>query len=179
MFDRMRSLALAAAAAAVVSLAPVASQAAVIPLGGNVFGGTLALNEDLGTLDLADGVIVFSGVTGAATGGLTFDVTNSGSIQEASGTMQVLIMQSFPGTISFTELSFGGVAIALNPVLGGWAGTFSAMLPASFVMEFANANVADSVQISIAAIPLPAGGLLLIGALGGLALLRRRKSAQA
>lgn len=32
-------------------------------------------------------------------------------------------------------------------------------------------------NVSVAAIPLPAGGLLLIGALGGLALLRRRKAA--
>lgn len=37
----------------------------------------------------------------------------------------------------------------------------------------------DIDSISVAAVPLPAGGLLLIGALGGLALLRRRKAAQA
>ena len=36
----------------------------------------------------------------------------------------------------------------------------------------------DVASISVSAIPLPAGGLLLIGALGGLALLRRRTSAK-
>ena len=39
--------------------------------------------------------------------------------------------------------------------------------------------ILDNVTLALAPIPLPAGGLLLIGALGGLALLRRRKSAQA
>jgi len=36
-----------------------------------------------------------------------------------------------------------------------------------------------SLQATVAAVPLPAGGLLLIGALGGLAALRRRKMASA
>jgi hypothetical protein len=32
------------------------------------------------------------------------------------------------------------------------------------------------IRVNVAAVPLPAGGLLLIGALGGLAVLRRRKT---
>jgi hypothetical protein len=41
----------------------------------------------------------------------------------------------------------------------------------------AGGPVIDNVSVSLAAVPLPAGGLLLIGALGGLAALRRRKTA--
>lgn len=179
MFTRIRSLALAAAAAALVSFAPAVSQASVTALGNNVFTGTLDLNENLGMLDLADGSIVFSGVTGAATGGLTFEVINSGSLQQAAGSTQVLIQAGKNNTINFTTLAFGGTPISLHPVTGGWAGTFSSMLPADFELQFTNANPADSVQVTIAAIPLPAGGLLLITALGGMALLRRRKAATA
>lgn len=37
-------------------------------------------------------------------------------------------------------------------------------------------NGRGSVDLTVAAVPLPAGGLLLVGALGGIAALRRRKS---
>lgn len=179
MFTRIRSLALAAAAAAMVSFMPAASQAALVVEGNNVFTGTLAANQNLGAIDLADGSFVFSGTTGAATGGLRFLATNSGSAQTGIGATQVLIRVGRPAGITFTELSFGGNPIVLTPITNGFAAAFSGSLPAQFVMSFTGANTGDSIQVSLAAIPLPAGGLLLISALGGLALLRRRKAAAA
>jgi hypothetical protein len=180
MFDFLRKTVLGAAAALALTLSVVASapsEAAVIYLSGNAYTGSLAGTNSLGTIDLDNGAFVFSGVTGAATGSLDFTAMSGSLLPSATGAMQILIQAGQGSGITFTTLTFGGVAITLNAVTGGFAGTFSAPLPAVFDLAFTGANTFDSLQITIAAVPLPAGGLLLLGALGGLAALRRRKMA--
>ena len=179
MLDSIRKtfLGLAAALALVTTVAPTVSNAAVTSFFDNTFGGTLDANENLGLIDLDDGAFTFSGITGASSGGLNFSVMSSSLAPTASGAMQILIEAAGSSAISFTNLSFGGVNLVLQPIIGGFAAYFSAAVPADFVFNFTNANRSDSIQISLAAVPLPAGGLLLIGALGGLAAMRRRKAA--
>jgi hypothetical protein len=76
------------------------------------------------------------------------DLFNAGGLPAASGAAFVKIAESF------NEVRF----------FSNYPG-FGADTPA---FEFSNV---------VAAVPVPAGGLLLIGALGGLAVLRRRKTA--
>lgn len=180
MFDSLRKAIFGAATALALTLsvaATTSSEAAVVYVSGNTYTGTLAGANALGPIDLDVDAFVFSGVTGAATGSLSFTAISGSLLPSASGAMQILIQAGKSSGITFTTLTFGGVAITLNAVTGGFAGTFSAPLPAVFDLAFTGANVADSLQITVAAVPLPAGGLLLIGALGGLAALRRRKMA--
>ncbi len=68
----------------------------------------------------------------------------------------------------------GGVSaaptVAVNTAFrAGWG---------NFTLYYAAANGNPSIlNVDVAAVPVPAGGLLLLGALGGLAALRRRKTA--
>ncbi len=61
----------------------------------------------------------------------------------------------------------GGVVMRVSGVL-------ASLVLATSLASFA-ALPARAVSISIAPVPLPAGGLLLLAALGGVALIRRRR----
>jgi len=74
-----------------------------------------------------------------------------------------------PPTVSLATV------FTVNGILGG--DDINQWLRFTWDNSLAGANFDFEVQVS--AVPLPAGGLLLIGALGGLALLRRRKSTEA
>ena len=68
----------------------------------------------------------------------------------------------------------GGVSTGPNTVL---TTPFTAT-NGNFTLYYVAANGNPSIlKVDVAAVPVPAGGLLLIGALGGLAALRRRKTA--
>ena len=161
------------AATAAIALVPMTAPAAVTMQGPNNYTGTLEGGVDLGTIDLADGSFVFSGLTGGDSGGLDFTLTDGGA-PSAAGTIQILIEALQPNTI-LPVLSFGGNVAAFEPIVGGWAATFSAPLEAAFDFSFTGANVGDSIQLTVAAIPVPAAGMLLLTALGGLGLMARRR----
>ena len=170
------------ATAAALSLAPIASDASVINVSDNIFIGSLSPAETIASpIDLADGDFSFSGVTGGATGGLSFSIFNSGAVPMSSGALQLLLTST--SGISIDTLSFAGVnLLPLTPVIGGFATAFSANLPQTspgvdFILAFSSAKDGDTVQITLAPVPLPAGGLLLLTALGGLAVARRRRKA--
>ncbi|MGV8954748.1 MAG: VPLPA-CTERM sorting domain-containing protein [Cypionkella sp.] len=74
----------------------------------------------------------------------------------------------------------GGVS---GTAIGAWnliTTKFFVETAGKYVLSFAGGGSSDSLggfvdAVSISAVPVPAGGLLLLGALGGLAALRRRK----
>ena len=178
-FVRKTLLGVTAAVALVTTFTPTMSDAAVVNIYDNTYVGSLELSQNLGLIDIDNGAFTFAGVTGASSGGLTFSVMSSSIVPAAAGNMQILIQALGTNAINITTLSFGGVNLVLQPVLGGFAAAFSAQLPATFAFNFTGANRGDAIQLTLASvppIPVPAAGLLLIGALGGLGLLRRRKS---
>lgn len=83
----------------------------------------------------------------------------------------------FSGTVVGPSLSAG-------TAVGAWTvitTNFFVKTAGAYALSFAGAGTDDSLggfvdAVSIAAVPVPAGGLLLLGALGGIAALRRRKS---
>lgn len=174
----MMKLFRAAVAAAAIAGSAMTAEAATVHISGNLYGGTLEANETLGPIDLDGAPFAFSGFTGAAAGGLVVNFISGSLLPSAAGSFQ---FQFLAGTSSavITLLKFDGVDLlpSLSPVIGGMAVAFSGSLPASFEFAFTSANPGDQVQVTVSAVPLPAGGLLLIGGLGALAALRRRKAA--
>ena len=164
-------------ATAALILMPLTASAAVTTSGSNNFTGSLDGDVDLGVIDLADGSFVFSGITGAESGSLNFTVTD-GDAPGATGTIQVLFEEGQPESIMPMRM-WAGSSVAFTSVIGGLAAEFSAPLDADFAFSFTGANPGDSVQLSIAAIPVPAAGMLLLTALGGLGVVARRRKASA
>ncbi len=88
------------------------------------------------------------------------------------------------GLSGFLPGSVNGPGIG-GTALGQWTlvtATYNVTSAGTYSLYFGAGSQSDSYggfldNIQLAAVPVPAGGLLLLGALGGLAALRRRKSA--
>ena len=80
--------------------------------------------------------------------------------------------------------SITGPDVMNGTSVGAWtylSYAFSVAEEGSYLLSFSGVGTDESFgglldDVSISAVPLPAGGLLLLGALGGLAAMRRRKS---
>jgi hypothetical protein len=85
---------------------------------------------------------------------------------------------SLYGVLAGVETLIGTVTNAAATATFTFAGVFDSLkvVDTSPVVAGRDGFDIDSIGITPAAIPLPAGGLLLLGALGGIAALRRRKS---
>lgn len=172
----------ALAVGAMLALTPMKADAALVHYGDNLYTGTLSPAETIATpIDLADGYFTFGGITGGTIGGLTFDIFNSGTTAQSKGSVQLLL--SSASSIVIDKLDFGGVSLLpLGPITGGYGALFSATLPQNapgleFDLQFSSANQGDAFHLTISPVPLPAGGLLLLTALGGVAVLRRKRKA--
>ena len=157
--------------------------------GGNG-GGYIAISDANRQFMLAVAGSSFNGNLSAYDGGtLSFDViqtTGSGSGFASFGTVRI----AGGGFEASADLFAGQAGSTWTTASGGFdAGAFGvsqatwdAILTnvSSFLIDVENTDqVNETVGLDnvtlIAAVPLPAGGLLLIGALGGLAAMRRRR----
>jgi hypothetical protein len=176
MFDLLRKTFLGVTAALTLGLS--AADAATIDPNSNVSDGG---SYDILAASYFYG-ITFTGTDGA--GSFEFEFTNTSATSATVGVTIGTVLQftaSFSGGVIVEWLNGQSVAIPggtpaaifnLSTVLG--AG-LSDTLRVTYG-DPTGGGIAD-IDLSIAAVPLPAGGLLLLGALGGLVALRRRKTA--
>ena len=178
MFDLLKKTAVAAAVS--VALLPAAASAVTVDSSSTIF--------DSGpSLDILGGPYffgaTFTNVDGA--GMFTFDFFNSSATQTTVGVTIGTVLQStaaFTGGLTAAWLAGGSVTIPegvtdsfqISTLLG--AGATDTLKINYGAVVGGSAGRAD-LDLTVAAVPLPAGGLLLLGALGGLAALRRRKQA--
>jgi hypothetical protein len=175
---RLRYLALAAAMAAV----PLGASAAIITTLGNqsnvFYDGSDPNDVDLGDFDLGAGPVGVTANIAAenVTGKLAFGVSSSGGLP-ARGSVDVNLVS---GNEAFSA-SFDGTPLTFMSAEGDFVASFGATFSdpsdiAEFVLSFSGFDTGDVFEVNVAAIPLPASVLMLAGALGGLALIRRRRS---
>ena len=127
--------------------------------------------------DSATGASLFS--SSSATAGVNSTMTSYSTATGALGLMAgdyVLFFEATSngsanwGSVTGSDAYTGGDFVFQNAFNGdGIFDPWSVTFPSARDLAF-------SVEYDLAAIPLPAGGFLLIGALGGLAALRRRKT---
>ena len=179
MFEFLKKTTLAAVAATSIAMMGTTGEAAT-------FNG---LNDiaDGGSYDIYDGPfffgVAFPNSDPATT--YTFDFFNSSASSTTVGVTIGTVLQAFAHFV-------GGVTVAWTTggsvtIPQGVTSTFqittvlSALETDTLTLTFgdpvAPRNFEPGLQMAVAAIPLPAGGLLLLGALSGIAALRRRKTA--
>ncbi len=166
-----------AAAIGLMTMLPMSVDAATVTL---VNGGTVS---PVNKADLYLYEEVLAGGAGAVTRTFKFSAAladlplgllASNLTLTGKGTLTGAFMSWFDGTTTQT--------VALSPVIGiGYGASLSTLLTSTALstLKFGwTGSSAGRIQVSmqVAAVPLPAGGLLLVGALGGIAALRRRKS---
>ena len=177
----MLRMKLLAAALGVATMLPVAASAVTFdPLNTLVNGGSydifadpLFFNSSYVNADVA-GTYKFT-FTNLTTTAVTAAVT--------VGTVNQFLLKFGLTGVTFTWLTGGNTATIATNVSGSItldtviAGLGSDTLQVAFGDPTQKRKLGrGTIDLSVAAVPLPAGGLLLLGALGGIAALRRRKA---
>lgn len=152
----------------------------------------MQLNEGASTLIELDNTYSYSNTALTGAGSLTFDLTATPpsqlelktrfSVLEFTGTFVGLVIQLTTGEgVEFATLTntLGDVSeFALNTIFNNDR-NFTQTLNISWtdVMTGDSAQAGILIQSTPSAVPVPAAGLLLLSALGGVAALRRRRKA--
>ena len=167
MFNRLKYLAVAA----VIALTPVVASAATLIVDGGTYSIGHTENEFFGNVGAVGGAGSWSVVFNADT-----DPVNA----EASATIGRIALGQFKN-LTMSWLDAGSAVLSTINLARGetlLATVFTAPnLTQSLVFSWTGSKNGAGFDVEVAAtVPLPAGGLLLIGALGGIAALRRRKT---
>ena len=180
--ERMKASFILAAAA--LALTPVAASATTVTTVGSqtsIFYDNVDSNVALGDFNLALEPVAVNALFSAANvaGTLNFGVFSDPASFRAGGSIDINILtdnEFFSGTFDGTPLDFVEVD-------GDFVATFSTTFASGadirdFVLSFSGFDRGDQFQVNIAPepIPLPASVLMLLGALGGLGIVSRRRS---
>lgn len=175
MFDLLKKTAVAAAVS--IAMLPAAASAVTLDATNNI--------TNTGSFDIFGGPYFFgASFSGTDTSGMfSFDFFNSSATDKTVGVTVGTVLQStakFIGGVTAEWLNGNSIFIPegktqVFEITTLLAAGSSDTLKITFG-DPSGGGRAD-IDLTVAAVPLPAGGLLLLGALGGLAALRRRKQA--
>lgn len=167
---KLKTIALGAAFAMALPFAANAATCDPISTNKSVAVFSTADTADCGEYDISEGVIsvigTFDGdIEGAAI--LEFDVFGA---PRALGSVDVNIS----GSVGDVTGTFGGSPIDFEEQDGDLTARLSSALPAMLQIVFTDATDGSNFNLNLTPVPVPAAGFLLLGALGGLAALRRK-----
>lgn len=146
-------------------------------------GGVLAFDNDVGSQGKAS--LTYNGV-----GDLMANVNNGAflfNVLQFDGNAEFMLIGSdnSGGTLTYSETlaNIFSPVLKFSDILGSDTFNFGDVASLTFSISSTATN-ADSIDgalssIEISAVPVPASGLLLLGAFGGVAALRRRKAKKA
>lgn len=146
-----------------IALAPTQGDTMLNLLGANRIEGDVLLGGGDDTLEI---------------GALTSGIIGNGLFDGGMGTNTVKLVDYLLSDIqSFTDLGDDIFELSLQTMGGVAQARFTNWNFWSFSDETSFTTAALDARINVSAIPLPAGMFLMLGALGGLGLLRRRRAA--
>lgn len=159
-------------AAVLLVAAPVAGQAATLNPGNNIVNG--------GTYDIANGPFQFGLITSAIEGAKSYSFTFSAASQTTVGAAAVTAIQ-LGGSFKNLVVSWAnGQSVNVPTGSGVFAQIISTVIAGggSDVLSISWTSAKNaSLQVAVQAVPVPAAGFLLLGGLGALGLVARRRKA--
>lgn len=169
----------AAATFALAALLPVAASAATAMVDGGVYDlstdNEFNFAGNTGDANAADDYVSFGFASGGLVGATSFsvllDAVNT-DITEITATWS----SGINGTGTVYETAVSGLVAGVAQILD-FNTVFSAGDPQWFSLTWNGSDDNALISVEVAPVPVPAAGFLLLGGLGGLAAMKRRKKA--